>query len=199
MFTDKDRIQTEEKTATESTNEDALLNAYFPYNSVRKDPFTNFKQDADQPIWDPRAYFLQVLQHQSSQVSKEWQFLVYEIDHIMSGYGNLLTLPYSRQLEAVQEDLQQAIEILERLEARLCETTLVWQEFIQNDLTLFEGILEGGQDDVVLGFPQIALSEIDKSFGVLKEQRRKLIALLTKSKSMIKAVSQILRDTKNKW
>jgi hypothetical protein len=58
---------------------------------LRRDPLTDGVCDAEMPTWDPREYFLKVLEMQSSKVRQEWVNLVNSLQRmIMEYYVSLL-------------------------------------------------------------------------------------------------------------
>ncbi len=53
---------------------------------LRRDPLTNGICDAEMPIWDPREYFLKVLEIQSTKVRQEWVNLVDSLQRMIREY-----------------------------------------------------------------------------------------------------------------
>jgi hypothetical protein len=58
----------------------------FSYEGFHRDPITQGKFDANLPIWDPRAYFLTVLEIWTVQVLKEWTYLVRTVERSINEY-----------------------------------------------------------------------------------------------------------------
>ncbi len=53
---------------------------------LRRDPLTDGVCDAEIPTWDPREYFLKVLEIQSTKVRQEWVNLVDSLQRIIREY-----------------------------------------------------------------------------------------------------------------
>lgn len=59
------------------------------YNGFQQDPIAQISDPwilANQPIWDPREYFLTVLNVRIAQVGKEWQYLVRKVEQGIKQY-----------------------------------------------------------------------------------------------------------------
>jgi hypothetical protein len=78
----------------ENPDED-LDSSDFQYKGVNEDPIASDCGDdimnANLPIWDPRAYYLSVLDIRMAKILKEWRGLAWRIsrriDHFVSSLG----------------------------------------------------------------------------------------------------------------
>jgi hypothetical protein len=67
-------------------DEDELEDDISPSEGVHMDPIAMGKLDADIPIWDPREYFLNILNLRLLEALKRWRFLVRTIEGCIKRY-----------------------------------------------------------------------------------------------------------------
>jgi len=66
-------------------NAETPLDQEFSYNEMQEDPiawtceFDGSLVDANKPIWNPRIYFLTILESQIARVVKEWEYVVRQL------------------------------------------------------------------------------------------------------------------------
>ena len=70
---------------TEFDGED-LTEDNFSYEGIHEDPIALDKMDANLPIWDPREYFLMIVEIRMAQVMKEWEYLVRTVERSITRY-----------------------------------------------------------------------------------------------------------------
>lgn len=98
--------------------------------------------DANHPIWNPREYFLRIVQIRMEQVLKEWTYLVRNIQISFKTYTDthpfILNLAKSGHVEneIILETYgwtNRFLQVLRKLLERLTKTTTVWQRFSAQD------------------------------------------------------------------
>ncbi|KAF2193385.1 hypothetical protein K469DRAFT_734797, partial [Zopfia rhizophila CBS 207.26] len=155
---------------TEFDDED-LLSENSSDENFHEDPIagtcSNRIIDADSPLWDPREYFLVVVEFRMSQVLKEWRNLVRKVECYISDYRDQLSFIHGRN--QTTDDLQQAFDwtmqaigLLLQLRGCLSETTKAWEIFssAEGDLAYFS--------DVVAHRRNLSLFVIKENFEALK-------------------------------
>jgi hypothetical protein len=66
-------------------NAESPLDQEFSYDEMQEDPiawtcdFDGYFVDANKPIWNPREYFLTILENQMARVVKEWEYVVRQL------------------------------------------------------------------------------------------------------------------------
>ena len=70
-----------------SYHEDSLTN-----EGIRPDPFTYGLTDADNPIQNPREYFLKAFRYRLDQVKREWQQVVAKVQQSIREYEQVRSL-----------------------------------------------------------------------------------------------------------
>ena len=85
---------------SEISNEEYLEAVSGPpeYAPFPQDPPTGGEKLLNEPVWNPRGYFLVVLARRMEQVSKEWSDLVAAINDRLTAYVSKIhnRIPYSR-------------------------------------------------------------------------------------------------------
>jgi hypothetical protein len=71
--------------------DDDLEEKVYPYEGLHEDPIASYGGpsgviDANFPIWDPREYFLLVIQVRIAQVRGEWEYLVRKVERSIKRY-----------------------------------------------------------------------------------------------------------------
>jgi hypothetical protein len=67
------------------------------YVGKHEDPIAFGELDANLPIWDPREYFLMVLQIRMAQVLKEWECLIRTVERSINQYVCRRFLPTNQR------------------------------------------------------------------------------------------------------
>lgn len=73
-------------------NTEDPLDQEFSYEGIQDDPITWNSEldtvylDANKPTWNPRVYFLVVLEAQITQVLKEWAYVVRQVERNIKQY-----------------------------------------------------------------------------------------------------------------
>lgn len=65
-------------------------------HGMTEDPLTCGNHNADQPLWDPRQYFLDVLYYRLLEVLREWEKVVHKVEQRFRRYEQVplpLSLP----------------------------------------------------------------------------------------------------------
>lgn len=70
----------------DDSDEEDLAIYNFDYEVNNEDPISLGKLDADQPIWDPREYYLTIVNIRMAQVLNEWECLIRAIERSVKNY-----------------------------------------------------------------------------------------------------------------
>lgn len=72
--------------ADTALDDDNLADNGFSDEAFRPDPILPSHLDANLPIWDPRHYFLRILEFRITQLLSEWEYLVRTIERRIRRY-----------------------------------------------------------------------------------------------------------------
>jgi hypothetical protein len=70
---------------TDSDDEE-LEDEILSYREFHADPLSDGELDANCPIWDPREYFLRIVEIRMVQVLKEWKYLARTVERSIRKY-----------------------------------------------------------------------------------------------------------------
>jgi hypothetical protein len=173
----------------------------FSYETMMADPIADGDHDANQPIWDPREYFLMIIRIRVGQVLQEWQTLVREVDNCIRQYiddhpslSNSSTTA-NTQNEDVMETFKwtnRTLELLNKLLEHIACTNDVWLRFsaADGDINYFSSLepVPSKTGEHMLG----SLLEIREIFDELGSLERKL-GFLVQRCEMYKNSAQFLQ------
>ncbi|KAF4628639.1 hypothetical protein G7Y89_g9512 [Cudoniella acicularis] len=141
------------------------------------DPLAAGRLNADEPIWTPREYFLQVCQIRSKRVLKEWNYIMSMIKSEIEWPrdNHEIPLPYSdpkntSKLRDISAWNTQMMALLSRLIGGLSETVQAWEAFRSQEMGYFIYHSESGAPLS----PIPSLIAINKIFEELNFNLRKL-------------------------
>ncbi|OCK76055.1 hypothetical protein K432DRAFT_307225 [Lepidopterella palustris CBS 459.81] len=170
---------------TEFDNEN-LEDGDFSYEGPHEDPIASNGRLANDPLWNPREYFLTICNVRMVQVLKEWQYLVRILERSITEYVRLCIFfrsdEYSSPLlrhSGTRGDLDwtlQTIKLLSRLQSRLSETIEAWETFksCDGDIGYF---FDCRSPNISPQCVRLSLRAIQDIFGTLKGLQKKLSLL----------------------
>ena len=88
----------------DDSDEEDLTIYSFDYEVNNEDPISLGKLDADQPIWDPREYYLTIVNVRMAQILNEWECLIRALERGVKNYVCQCFLHFSSTLEPVSAD-----------------------------------------------------------------------------------------------
>lgn len=161
--------------------------------------------DANNPIWDPRLYFLTIFELRIARVQKEWERVVQAVSsskqpvrsshHFVKKILILLTFSQDLGVEAHREEdlketfnrTQRTLQLLRRLLDALSKLTNAWERFnsINGDIGYFA--LHSLPSSARLPASR-SLFEIKQRFEILKGLQRDLTHLRKDNESSAQAV-----------
>ncbi|KAF2474684.1 uncharacterized protein BDR25DRAFT_311128 [Lindgomyces ingoldianus] len=140
---------------------------------------TGWVVDADKPIWDPREYFLLMVERRMTQIFREWIHLVRKVQRSVKRYEKthpaFLSPGPSKELPRdVQEALYQNIQtmqLLKKLREQLSTTIQAWKRFAAptGDIRYFSNMSKPAA--------RKSLNNIIKTFERLVDQEKDLDSL----------------------
>jgi hypothetical protein len=183
----KDKQDSNSNSNSNSDNEDGrgFLDSSFDVDTFQGDPLTNFRCNANEPIEDPRAYFLQILKHQLRIILKEWESLISFVETKMSMFQyppvRLKRNKYATDSKMnTRKALQWTVDgvlLLVGLDQTLSDTIHEWDKFFRDDvgdINYFSDL----PDDDRLAFPRRTILEIKRTFQSLERMRKKIDSLM---------------------
>jgi len=63
-----------------------LIDRILPCEGVHQDPIANDNTDAECPIWDPREYFLKIIEARITRAAREWEATVRPVERSIREY-----------------------------------------------------------------------------------------------------------------
>ncbi|KAI1641321.1 hypothetical protein F4809DRAFT_585985 [Biscogniauxia mediterranea] len=161
------------------------------------DPLSGGKIMADCPVWDPRIYFLQVLESRIEQVKEEWINIVHRVQQKTCPYTqdhqvfkNLYLSPDTEnrgeRLKRFYEWTGSTTRLLMELIDVLSKTTHAWDHFQSREIEYFLDVNQHGDKPS----PSPYLKAITKH---IEEMKAQLLALQYQEK----VCSNILREVRN--
>ncbi|ORY01190.1 hypothetical protein BCR34DRAFT_592345 [Clohesyomyces aquaticus] len=124
---------------------------------MKEDPVVSDGQgdevpEADMPVWDPRDYFLRVVDVRMKQILREWENVVHVVDEGVEDWIAAHPFSLSRHRRRHQgDDVQEAFDwivemigLLRRLLGHFSKTIRVWKRFVASDgdISYFSDISE---------------------------------------------------------
>jgi hypothetical protein len=178
--------------------EDEDLAMDFPYQGVQEDPIAsdcgNSIINANQPISDPRAYFLMMFELRIGNVLREWSGIARTIGGRIDSYEDRYTAQLSRtsktetrHSKAAFDWNQRIMNLLGQLLDDLSETVEAWEVFRSpnGDNGYFDDVGSSAQErQHILGLARA----IDDIFDNLKGVRRNLLSLKERCQKSTPAV-----------
>ncbi|KAG4428670.1 hypothetical protein IFR05_015849 [Cadophora sp. M221] len=135
----------------------------------RPDPLANGQIDADEPLWDPREYFLKVVEIRTGLAFMEWTQILNKMEaKVKQSRTNLCVALSSNDPKASQEGIKlirwnlHMTNFLRILGMKLSDTIAAWDSFRGNGIDYFN---------------DYSVIPIETAFGKLKAHLQKLEAL----------------------
>ncbi|KAG4429355.1 hypothetical protein IFR05_015162 [Cadophora sp. M221] len=135
----------------------------------RADPLANGQINADEPLWDPRKYFLKVVEIRTGLVLMEWSQIINKMEREVQQSRTKLLFELSPNDPKPKQDVTNLIRwniymtnILRLLGMKLSDTVAAWDSFRENEIYYFNDYL---------------VIPIETAFGKLKAHLQKLRAL----------------------
>ncbi|KAF2100657.1 hypothetical protein NA57DRAFT_74257 [Rhizodiscina lignyota] len=163
--------------------------------------------DANFPIWNPREYFLTILNSRTAQALKEWEELIGTVQDIikqeiqakrysshLSGHLGTTDDPAENAKENFDWILQ-AMDFLNHLIGALSKTNKATQRFINRDISYFTEMDCSSQEisnGRLSGIP-LLLDAINETFDSLEDLQRDLIRLHEDCDNFYQAVNMQLQ------
>ncbi|PSS22711.1 hypothetical protein M430DRAFT_16661 [Amorphotheca resinae ATCC 22711] len=166
-----------------------LGDGIFSYEDVHEDPIaSNSELHANLPIWDPREYFLTILEIRMTQVRKELEYLVRTVERSVKQNRNWDSSTLSQHPRTAgdrAEDIkktfdwtQQIIELLSRVLGVLSGDIKCWERFKSpnGDIGYFSDI-DSSPDASHRRRTRLSLRAINETFETLEGLQQKLLLL----------------------
>ncbi|KAF2185092.1 hypothetical protein K469DRAFT_688302 [Zopfia rhizophila CBS 207.26] len=185
---------------TDIDDDNGLEGEDFSYLGMNADPIASDGDvNANHPIWDPREYFLLMIEIRMRKVLKEWKGLVRKFERSIKrfrGQHRYNFLYCSRTIAERAEDIKKAvhwtmqtIETLRELRVCLSGTIQAWESFSAagGDIRYFSDIFS----DISRDQAQVSVHQITETFNTLASREKTLLALENSCDELMKIVLQL--------
>ncbi|KAE9571271.1 hypothetical protein CGMCC3_g12526 [Colletotrichum fructicola] len=165
----------------EDAQDKVMRYQYHIEEGMEVDPLSCGKDDANMPIWHPRAYFLRIMGIRLEQVRDEWELIRQNLHNgivsFISKQKEILSRirpfstgadpeEYGQEFEAFESSLGELKPIVQELSHDLQETLEIGESFLSREVNFFLNY-DGYPGDASNCYP--FLSEIRRKFNELRQ------------------------------
>ncbi|KAF3806868.1 hypothetical protein GCG54_00007118 [Colletotrichum gloeosporioides] len=165
----------------EDAQDKVMRYQYHVEEGMEVDPLSCGKDDANMPIWHPRAYFLRIMGIRLEQVRDEWELIRQNLHNgivsFISKQKEILSRirpfstgadpeEYGQEFEAFESSLGELKPIVQELSHDLQETLEIGESFLSREVNFFLNY-DGYPGDASNCYP--FLSEIRRKFNELRQ------------------------------